>query len=137
MSEVTVDLSVEILKKLIRLEDLINGKFIKVNCRLAKIENIQTGKNQAKPPKSATAIIKGLEIFIPLKGLIDIDKEIERLKKQIEDVTGRLGAVNKKLDNNNFIKRAPGKVIDHERKKQKNYQYDLNKLKENLNSLQI
>ena len=105
--------------------------------RLAKTENIKTGENQAKPPKSATAIIKGLEIFIPLEGLIDINKEIERLQKQIEDITGRLGAVNKKLDNNNFIKRAPIKVIDHERKKQKNYKYDLKKLKENLNSLKI
>ena len=48
-----------------------------------------------------------MEIFIPLKGLIDIDKEVERLKKQVEDMNGRLSAIYKKLNNPNFVDRAP------------------------------
>ncbi|SVD01452.1 uncharacterized protein METZ01_LOCUS354306, partial [marine metagenome] len=47
--------------------------------RLAKLDEIQLGKEQKKPPKSATAVIKGLELFVPLAGLIDINKEIGRL----------------------------------------------------------
>ena len=82
-------------------------------------------------------MVKGLEIFVPLAGLIDINKEIDRLEKQIEDMEGRLNAVSRKLDNSNFVERAPEKVINHERKKQAGYQSDLSKLQQNLETLQI
>ena len=52
-------------------------------------------------------------------------------------MNGRLIAVNRKLDNKNFIDRAPEKVINHERQKQQNYETDLFKLQKNLESLQI
>ena len=104
--------------------------------RLAKLNDIQFGENIAKPPQSATAVVKGLEIFVPLAGLIDINKEVERLEKQIQDMEGRLNAVSRKLDNTNFVERAPEDVITHERNKMQNYQDDLTKLQENLNSLQ-
>ena len=105
--------------------------------RLAKLEKIHLGEKEEKPPKSATAVVKGLELFVPLAGLIDINKEIERLEKQIEDMNGRLRAVNNKLQNKNFVNRAPENVISHERNKQKNYETDLAKLQNNLQSLQI
>ncbi|SVD01526.1 uncharacterized protein METZ01_LOCUS354380, partial [marine metagenome] len=46
-------------------------------------------------------------------------------------------AVSRKLENKNFVKRAPENVINHERQKQQNYKADLNKLQQNLDSLQI
>ncbi|MBC8256017.1 MAG: valine--tRNA ligase [Candidatus Marinimicrobia bacterium] len=102
---------------------------------MAKLNNIQFGENIAKPPQSATAVVKGLEIFVPLSGLIDISKEVERLEKQIQDMEGRLNAVSRKLDNKNFVERAPENVITHERNKLQNYQSDLSKLQQNLESL--
>ena len=95
------------------------------------------GEKEKKPHKSATAVIKGLELFVPLAGLIDINKEIERLEKQIQDMNGRLSAVAQKLENKNFVKRAPENVINNEREKQQNYKTDLIKLQKNLASLQI
>jgi valyl-tRNA synthetase len=103
--------------------------------RLAKLNDIRFGENIAKPPQSATAVVKGLEIFVPLAGLIDINKEVERLEKQIQDMEGRLNAVSRKLDNQNFVERAPEDVITHERNKMHNYQADLSKLLQNLESL--
>ena len=105
--------------------------------RLAKLEKIKMGEKEKKPHKSATAVIKGLELFVPLAGLIDINKEIERLEKQIQDKKGRLSAVDRKLENKNFVERAPENVINHEREKQLNYKTDLKKLEKNLESLQI
>jgi len=104
--------------------------------RLAKLDAIHYGEKTEKPPQSATAVVKGLELFVPLAGLIDISKEVERLEKQIQDMEGRLNAVSRKLDNTNFVERAPKNVISHERNKMQNYQADLIKLQENLNSLQ-
>ena len=104
--------------------------------RLAKLGEIQSGEKLEKPPQSATTVVKGLELFIPLKGLIDINKETGRLKKQIRDMEGRLMAVNRKLENENFVKRAPEDVVSHERKKQAGYQSDLSKLQQNIEALQ-
>ena len=103
--------------------------------RLVKIEKVEAGENIDKPAQSATGVSQNLEFFIPLQGLIDINKEIERLEKQVNDMQGRLRAVNKKLNNESFVKRAPKNVVEHEQKKQSDYQNSLNKLLENLNSL--
>ena len=51
-------------------------------------------------------------------------------------MNGRLLSVSSKLDNANFIDRAPEKVINHERDKMQKYQSDLLKLEHNLESLQ-
>ena len=103
--------------------------------RLANIKRINSGEDIDKPVQSAVGVIQNLEFFIPLRGLIDITKEIERLQKQVNDMEGRLRAVNKKLNNENFIKRAPNEVVKHEKAKQSDYQNSLTKLLENLNSL--
>ena len=104
--------------------------------RLAKINEIKIGENENKPSQSATSVIKGLELFMPLANLIDIEKEIQRLDKQIQDMKGRLSAVNNKLKNKNFVSRAPKDVIKHEKEKQKNYEFDLSKLEKNMDALQ-
>jgi len=103
--------------------------------RMVKIEKLEVGQNISKPSQSATAVIENLEIFIPLKDLIDINQEIKRLEKQVTDMQGRLNAVSKKLDNKNFVDRAPNKIIEHERNKFEDYKQQLKKLEENLNSL--
>ncbi len=103
--------------------------------RLAKIKEIESGVNIIKPSQSATAIIKNLEIFVPLKGLININDEINRLEKQIEDMNGRLNTIYNKLNNENFVKRAPTKVVEHEKNKKVDYESQLEKLIENLNAL--
>ena len=73
-------------------------------------------------------------LFIPLKGVIDIEIEIERLKKQLDAYNGRLKNVNGKLNNKNFINRAPKDIIENEQKKQSKYLATINKIQENLKS---
>jgi len=104
--------------------------------RLAKLGEIESGLKVEKPPQSATAVVKGLELFVPLAGLIDLNKEIERLGKQIQDMEGRLSAVARKLENKNFVERAPENIINHERDKMQKYESDLSKLQQNLKALQ-
>ena len=103
--------------------------------RLAKIDSIKAGPDIKKPNQSAAAIMKNIELFIPLKGLIDLNQEIARLEKQIEDMNGRLNAINKKLDNQNFVDRAPKDVVAHEKNKRADYEQQLNKIQDNLQSL--
>ena len=79
--------------------------------------------------------MKNIELFVPLQGLIDLEQEIFRLEKQIEDMHGRLNSINKKLDNQNFIARAPKNVVEHEKNKKHDYEQQLNKMQVNLLSL--
>ena len=58
-----------------------------------------------------------MEIYIPLQDLIDINKEIDRLNMQIDNLKGRLNAVNNKLNNKQFVDNAPENIVT--RKKQK------------------
>jgi valyl-tRNA synthetase len=103
--------------------------------QLLNIVNIDFGKNIDKPDQSATAVVENLEIFLPLEGLIDIDKEIARLESKINDIKARMDNVKKKLDNKNFISRAPEKIVNHEQKKYDSYLEDYNKLVENHSAI--
>tara|TARA_Y100001970_G_scaffold285647_1_gene405948 strand:- start:1087 stop:2250 length:1164 start_codon:yes stop_codon:yes gene_type:complete len=103
--------------------------------RLAKIDKITIDPDALKPDQSASIVIDDNEIFIPLIGVIDIDIEIDRLSKQIYAYKGRLKNVTNKLNNKNFVDRAPKEIVDNEKNKQNKYQTILKKIEDNLQSL--
>ena len=109
-----------------------NNKYFR---SMAKIINIESGENINKPLQSSTSVINDVEFFIPLADLIDIEVESQRLKSKIYDIEARLNAVKRKLDNKNFVKNAPKKIVDHEKNKYANYKNDYDKLIDNLNNL--
>ena len=88
-----------------------------------------------KPDKSSTLVIDSVEIFIPLANLINVDKEIIRLQDKMKDYEGRMNSVKKKIDNENFVKRAPKEIVKHEKDKYLNYKNNFEKLKDNLDNL--
>lgn len=77
-------------------------------------------------PNAASSVIENAEIYIPLEDLIDINKEIERLEKTKKNLQKELERVDKKLSNEQFMSKAPKRVVDAEKlKKVKNRQmYD-------------
>ena len=81
---------------------------------LVKIESLNIGTNITKPPYSATGILEGIEIFIPLKDIINIPEEITRLEKKLLKVKKELDIVCRKLNNQDFLSKAPVEVIEKE-----------------------
>ncbi|WP_339214483.1 valine--tRNA ligase [Ornithinibacillus sp. FSL M8-0202] len=73
------------------------------------------------PEKAMTAVITGAEIFLPLEGLIDFDKEIARLEKELEKWNKEVERVQKKLSNQGFVAKAPAAVVEEEKKKEQDY----------------
>ena len=69
--------------------------------------------------KVTSAVTEFAEIFIPLGELIDKDKELARLNKDLENVEKEIARGIGMLDNQNFISRAPAKLVDTEREKLK------------------
>ena len=103
--------------------------------RLARISSVSTDGDHHGI--GAHAIMKnGAEIFVPLEGIIDLDRERERLKGQIERISGQLGGVEKKLGNESFVSRAPEEVVAREREKAESMQGQVKKLREKLTELE-
>ena len=103
--------------------------------KLGKIENIFADKNLKKPAASASSVVKGKDLFIPLAGIIDLEVEKNRLQKEITRLEGSLHGVNKKLSNWNFINNAPAEVVDKEKQKKTDWEEKLVKLQTMLNDL--
>jgi valyl-tRNA synthetase len=87
------------------------------------------------PEKAMSAVVTGAELFLPLEGLIDFDKEIARLEKELEKWTKEVDRVQKKLANQGFVGKAPQKVVDEEKQKEKDYLEKQAKVKARLNEL--
>lgn len=75
-----------------------------------------------KPEDAMSAIIRGLEVYLPLKGLVDLDKEIARLEKELAILDKELARVNGKLSNQGFLDKAPADVIDKEKAKRAEFE---------------
>ncbi|MBE3586216.1 valine--tRNA ligase [Desulfofundulus thermocisternus] len=67
------------------------------------------------PPQAAHGVARGVKIYMPLAGLIDIDRELVRLKKELAAVEKELRKVEGKLGNAGFLNRAPAEVVEKER----------------------
>jgi valyl-tRNA synthetase len=67
------------------------------------------------PPHTAVSMASGVKVLVPLEGLVDFDKEIERLERELKKVDKDLTAVEKKLANEGFVARAPAHVVETER----------------------
>lgn len=85
--------------------------------RLAKAGDISIGKDIVKPKVSATSIKDLFEVYVPLEGLLNISGEIDRLMKEKKKVEESLVFLDKKLLNEDFLKRAPKDVIQKEKSK--------------------
>ncbi|MHB8171748.1 MAG: valine--tRNA ligase [Thermincolia bacterium] len=88
-----------------------------------------------KPEQAASAIVKSIEVFMPLSGLIDLDKEVERLQKEIGNMDKELARLNGKLNNEGFIAKAPADVVEKEKAKWDEYQAKKDALLERLGML--
>ncbi|KAF0123402.1 MAG: valyl-tRNA synthetase, partial [bacterium] len=82
---------------------------------LAKIGTLSISSNKKEYKSSATAVVDKVEIFVPLKGIIDFYEEEKRLKKESDKIEKKLMLLNKKLSNEDFLSKAPPHVIEDER----------------------
>ena len=95
---------------------------------LARAEGVTVGEQIQKPESAATAVAQDVEIFMPLKGIIDFTEEERRLKKEINKLEKDLAMVTKKLSNEDFLRKAPQDIIEKEKSKAR----DVNEKREKL-----
>ncbi|MCK1991717.1 valine--tRNA ligase [Peribacillus muralis] len=89
--------------------------------RFCNPEQLTIGMEVEEPAQAMTAVVTGVELILPLTGLINIDEEVKRLEKELDKLNKEVERVQKKLGNEGFVKKAPASVIEEERAKEKDY----------------
>jgi len=98
--------------------------------RLARVENLIVGIDLPKSPQSASAVAGTTVIYV--QGMVDPVEERQRLSKDLAQKEAFLLRVQQKLQNKNFINRAPAKVVEHERQKELDTKAEIEKISANL-----
>ncbi len=80
--------------------------------RLARVENITYGNENADAPKkSATAVVWASKIIVPLENLIDFNAEIARQQKKLDKLTAEKKSLSGRINNPKFVANAPQELI--------------------------
>ncbi|MBC8591300.1 valine--tRNA ligase [Wansuia hejianensis] len=116
-------------------ELILNGERYFKNLAGAEFIKAQNNKEGVGEDNISIVLDRG-EIYLPLKDLIDFDKEIERLEKEKEKLEDELKRVKGKLSNKGFISKAPEKIVNAEKEKQRKYEEMMDKVLERLDALQ-
>jgi len=104
---------------------------------LGRVSHLRIERDGAvKPEQAMTAVVPGVEVFMPLKGMVDIDRELERIREEMTKVLEELKQSEQKLKNENFVTKAPAEVVEKERVRKKECEEKLSALKERLAMLE-
>ncbi len=82
---------------------------------LAGVNKMHTGKEVEPPRGCAAAVVKGYEVLVPLRGVVDIQSELKRLNKELGKLEKDLSIVAGKLENQGFLSKAPAEVVEKEK----------------------
>jgi valyl-tRNA synthetase len=123
---------------LLRTKDLEIQKRLQKNQSfiqyLAKVNEIRMGKEIEKAGDNAFAVVRDIEIFVPMERS-RMEEEARRLQKEILRIEKEITFVNKKLSNEQFLSKAPREVVDEIKEKSMQYQAVQLKLEESLKKI--
>jgi valyl-tRNA synthetase len=103
--------------------------------RLAGVSSIEYGMPPRDRGPVAAGVVEGIEIWVPLGDVIDIEVEKNRLNKEIERIKGLLERSASRVANPEFNRKAPPDVVAAEKAKMERMEENLAKLKRNLSVL--
>ena len=102
---------------------------------LGNVKKIEFNENIKRPKQSAMIIYNLVEIYIPLDKIVNVEQEKIRIQNKIDGLKSRLEVINLKINNKNFISKAPKQIIKKELNKVKDIKENLIKLNQNIDYL--
>ncbi len=102
---------------------------------MAKLKNLEIGKDLEKPAESATSLAGPIKVYVPLSRVIDIGTEKRRLSCQIDDQESLIRDLSARLKNKKFLEKAPADVVSKEKDRLQASEYQLSELKKVLEGL--
>lgn len=106
--------------------------YIKDLARLKELVLAGSGAVKNKAEKSSTAVVSGIEVILPLAEMVDLEKEIERLEKELGATEFEIKRAESKLANQGFVSKAPVQMVERERAKLQEYREKKEKLQRRL-----
>lgn len=104
--------------------------------RLAFADPLTIDPEAARPQQALAAIVgEELEIYLPLAGVIDLEKELARLNKELDQVSKDLRRSEGKLNSDGFRRQAPPAVVEKERARREELRARLGKLQKRIEEL--
>jgi valyl-tRNA synthetase len=100
--------------------------------RLGQCETLEIGPDVVKPPESASKVLSGIEVYVPLSGLADLEIERKRLRKELSEIGGHIRRAEGKLSNEKFVAKAPPEVVERERQRLAELREKLTAIERNL-----
>ncbi len=102
---------------------------------LARLRALDVSDSPERPRASATAVMPGATVFVPLEGIIDFARERERLGKELARTEAELASVAKKLQNQDFLAKAPPAVVAKVKEQQQELAEKQQKIGANLDKI--
>jgi len=103
--------------------------------RLAYASEIEITDSVSDISGMVSIVTEGAQIYIPMRELVDFEKERARLNKEKAAAQSDLEKVRAKLSNENFVSKAPEAVVSAEREKEAKFAAMIEKIEENLKAL--
>lgn len=88
-----------------------------------------------EPERALTLVVGGVEIYLPLAGMVDLDAERVRLQKELAHIEEGIARSQKLLDNQEFITKAPAEIVQKESDKLESLQEQAETLRDRLKTL--
>ncbi|MBE0478323.1 valine--tRNA ligase [Candidatus Aerophobetes bacterium] len=104
---------------------------------LVHAENLVIASDVERPKICASGIAGDIDVFVPLKKVVNIEKEKKRLYKIFEDIEKELERTEKKLTSGEFLQKAPAEVVEKEKEKKAQLILKRDKLKKRLKELTL
>jgi valyl-tRNA synthetase len=99
-------------------------------------ENLKVARSLLERPERAlTLVVGGVEIYLPLAGMVDLEAERLRLQKELARVENGVGRSQNMLNNQGFIAKAPAEIVQKEREKLISLEREADTLRERLQTL--
>ncbi|GMT47782.1 MAG: valine--tRNA ligase [bacterium] len=117
------------------IEEILAGNSLYIS-KLAKTRELSIGTDVTKGKGVATSVRDHLEVYVPLEGLLNVDAETKRLRKDMQKVDQSISSLDRKLLNEDFIRKAPRNVVEKEKIKYNEFMQKKERIIESINKLQ-
>ncbi len=97
---------------------------------MTRLKSLLISDTGDKPDDAASYLFKDMEILVPLKGLVDVEKELDKLARERQKVVAKLAQVSAKLESEKFVSNAPPEVVAKEKEKRAELETSLAKMVE-------
>ncbi len=127
-------------RMVLRLKDSAHSELVESNEDLLKlltrVENIELiAAHDAKPAHSLASVTGDWELFFPVGDLLDVEKEVARLKNELDKLEKEIAKTEGKLANKNFVDRAPQEVVEKEKAALEDARSGKRRIEENIAGL--